>query len=48
MLEEKNKIKESCEYIAEQSWKHWLHNEINVVDDITCIIMWLNDLEENK
>lgn len=42
----KGKIKDACEYIAEQSWKHWLHNEINVVDDITVIIMWLNDLDD--
>lgn len=36
------KLKESCEYIAEQAWKHWLHNEINVVDDITVIMLWLS------
>jgi len=35
------KIKESCEKIAKKSWDLWIKNEGDVVDDITCICIYL-------
>jgi len=39
-------LKKACIELAQQSWKRWLHNEINVVDDITVMIYDLKVLKE--
>lgn len=36
-----NKVQSACELLAQESWKRWIQEEGNVVDDITVIMVWL-------
>lgn len=31
------------ELLAFESWRRWVEEEENVVDDVTCIVVWLDD-----
>ncbi|EZG78817.1 putative protein phosphatase 2C [Gregarina niphandrodes] len=35
-----NKVDEAAEALAYESWKRWVEEEDNVVDDVTCIVVW--------
>jgi len=35
-------LKKACVELAQQSWNRWIHEEVNVVDDITVMIFDFN------
>jgi len=39
-------LKKACVELAQQSWKRWIHEEVNVVDDITVMIFDFNEMRK--
>lgn len=37
-----SKVNESAELLAYEAWRRWVAEEENVVDDVTCVVVWLN------
>lgn len=38
----KNQVQSAADALAYEAWTRWVEEEENVVDDVTCIIVWLN------
>lgn len=34
------------EFVAYESWRRWVEEEENVVDDVTCIIFWVDRCDQ--
>lgn len=35
-------VQKAAEFLAYESWRRWVEEEENIVDDVTCVIVWLN------
>lgn len=38
----KDEVQKAAEFLAYESWRRWVDEEENVVDDVTCLIIWLD------
>lgn len=39
----KSDVQKAVEFVAYESWRRWVEEEESVVDDVTCIVFWLNN-----
>eukprot|EP01053_Blabericola_migrator_P008953 Blabericola_migrator_1__8952@NODE_474_length_8206_cov_62_991277_g69_i1_p3_GENE_NODE_474_length_8206_cov_62_991277_g69_i1NODE_474_length_8206_cov_62_991277_g69_i1_p3_ORF_typecomplete_len329_score43_75PP2C/PF00481_21/1e58PP2C_2/PF13672_6/7_7e23SpoIIE/PF07228_12/1_5e08_NODE_474_length_8206_cov_62_991277_g69_i156096595 len=43
-----SQVNEGAELLAYEAWRRWVEEEENVVDDVTCIVVWLDGHTSSK